>query len=190
MWLNITGITKKWLSALKGDVFYEETLEYFLTAFRSLLNNTMTAETHRSIALHITYSVYKAKDKTGNLRHMKSNMRQAPPIFGPIIRRSTAPVTSLGMDGSDAPPPKTLNRSEVGVKMLGLYADILCQHDTSNIKKFARTVTNKVSSYIMRRVRLIFSVASLFTDRRRTVYRSFSYQNSRSSADSQRSAVC
>ena len=125
------------------DVFYPEVLDCFLTAFRSLLNNSLTAETHRSIALHITYSVFKAKDRPSGLRPMQSHGKQAPPTFGPIIRRSTAPVSSA-MDGVEVPTSRALSRSEVGIKMLELYASILCEQDTANIKKFARTVTNKV----------------------------------------------
>ena len=128
------------------DVFYLETLEFFMTAFRSLLNNSMTAETHRSIALHITYSMYKSKDKIDASRSPRTNSKQPPPTFGPIIRRSTAPVLSHTVAGTDM-PSTALSRTEVGVKMLELYADILCQHDTSNVKKFARTVTNKVSDF-------------------------------------------
>lgn len=108
----------------------------------------MTAETHRSIALHITYSVHKAKEKTGGLRPMKSNAKQPPPAFGGIARRSTAPVSSSGMEGIGSSSAEVLNCSEVGVKMLELYADMLCQHDTANIMKFARTVTNKVRSVL------------------------------------------
>ena len=40
---------------------------------------------------------------------------------------------------------RTLSRIEMGTKILRLYADILCQKDQSTIKKFARTVTNKVA---------------------------------------------
>ena len=105
----------------------------------------MTAETHRSIALHITYSVYQSKEKTNGLRHMKSNAKHTPPIFGPITRRSTAPVSSAGRETLDFASSRGLTRSQVGVKLMELYADILCQQgSTTNIKKFARTVTNKV----------------------------------------------
>ena len=190
--LNVVGITKKWLGALKGDVFYPETLEYFLTAFRSLLENTMTAETHRSIALHITYSVYQSKDKTNGLRHMKSNAKQTPPPFGPMIRRSTAPVSSAGRETSDFASSRGLTRSQVGVKMLELYADMLCQHgSTTNIKKFARTVTNKVRlpERSSTNCELTRSVASLLASRGRTCCRNPSFEDSCTCIDRKRSAV-
>ena len=142
--LIIAGITKKWLSALKGDTLYPETLDYFLTAFRSILNDGMTADIHRSIALHITYSVHKTKDRNPGSKYGNSSSKSSTPLFGPIIRRSTAPVKSPGMYNSESSQSRALTRAEVGIKVLELYADLLCQHDTTNIKKFARTVTNKV----------------------------------------------
>lgn len=33
---------------------------------------------------------------------------------------------------------------EIGKRMLDMFADILCSTETVNVKKFARTVTNKV----------------------------------------------
>ena len=40
-----------------------------------------------------------------------------------------------------------LTQLQVALKILEMYLDILCEgSDTTNIKKFARTVTNKVRS--------------------------------------------
>jgi beige protein homolog 1 len=119
-----------------------------LTAFRSLLNNSLTAEAHRSIALYITYAVHKPKDKTNALRHTKT-VTKAVSAFATISRRSTVPISSDIHENPSLPSVKALSKSEVGIKMLETYAELLCQRDTSNIKKFARTVTNKVLYFFL-----------------------------------------
>ena len=40
---------------------------------------------------------------------------------------------------------QALSRTKVGTKVLEMYVELLCRNDSTNVKKFARTVTNKVS---------------------------------------------
>ena len=54
----------------------------------------------------------------------------------------TASPSSLGSGRKISPE---LPQFQVALKILEMYVDILCEgNDTTNIKKFARTVTNKV----------------------------------------------
>ena len=58
-------------------------------------------------------------------------------------RRSTA-------SGSPDRPPMGLSRFQIGVEVLRVYSNFLCSKtDTSMIKKFARTVTNKWLLYLL-----------------------------------------
>ena len=96
----------------------------------------------RSISLYITYAIHTPKDKTPLPRVSKS-IRKAPSTTALITRRSTTPlpVPESGARGQD--PSRPLSRKEVGIRVLELYAELLCQGDVGNIKKFARAVTSK-----------------------------------------------
>ncbi len=127
---------------MKGDTFYTDTIDYFLSAFRSLLlSNAVTAEALRSLALFITFATHKGPDRTTFSRSSKSIKRAGT---GGPVRRSTTPSPNPDGYGSDRPSFQTLSRLEVGAKVLELYADILCGGDIIIVKKFAKTVTNKV----------------------------------------------
>ena len=136
------GITKKWLEALKGDVFYPETFGYMIPAFQSLLGTTLSAESLRSLALYVTFAVHRPKENDHYLlRSAKSVRRPQQPSHGPV-RRSTNSSTSPAPHHNGT--PRAMTRLETGIKILSMYTDLLCGKDTTNIKKFARTVTNKV----------------------------------------------
>lgn len=56
-----------------------------------------------------------------------------------MVPITPAPFTLAWDEGNELP------RSGIGLEILNLYTDILCHDEnTTSIKKFARTVTNKV----------------------------------------------
>jgi beige protein homolog 1 len=127
---------KKLLDALKAEPILPDMMPLFMSAFKSLLPGAMSAEMLRSIALFITFSVHKGKPLNG-----AQTRRTIRPDKRP--RRSTA-------SGSPDPPSTGLSRFEIGVEVLRIYSDFLCsKDDTSMIKKFARTVTNKWLLYLL-----------------------------------------
>ena len=137
--LSRMRIVKKWLDALKSESFHQDHLDSFLSAFRSLISGVLSAETHRWVALYITYAVYPPNMRTPILRSAKS-----------VRRKQTAPTSINGpahrscpSDGLLQDRRRVLTLQQVGVRVLAMYVDQLCQKDTENIKKFARTVTNK-----------------------------------------------
>ena len=132
-------ITRKWLEALRSEIFYPETLEAFLRAFRSLLAGIVSAETHRAIALYISYAVFKPSERTPLPRSAKSIKRKQtlPLNFGRSADRSSSTDPFVGAR------PQLLTLHQIGVQVLAMYVDILCQKETDNVKKFARTVTNR-----------------------------------------------
>lgn len=139
------GIVKKWLEALKSDIFTHETFGYFLETFKFLLTKNLSADTMRSLALYITYAVHKPKQQASTPARGKSiKLRTDLPY-----RRQTLSSPSPQLAKPRGDTDRQLNQIEVALRILEIYADILCvRDDVSNIKKFARTVTNKVGSIL------------------------------------------
>lgn len=122
-------MNKKLLDALKGERFTNESLSLFLPAFRSLLDSCLSAELLRLLALFITYSIHDSKSSSA-LRKKKSFR------LDPRLRRRSPSIGDAG---------KYLSSSKIGVEMLRMYCSLLCApDDIAIVKRFARTVTNKV----------------------------------------------
>lgn len=137
----LLGIVKKWVDALKGESFSSGTFKYFLRAFKSMLTTNISAEALRALALYVTYAVHKPKQRQPqpmrNARSLKQNSAD-------ISRRATIiavyPSPTRYQDSGIE-----LSRLNVALNVLAMYTDLLCEkNDVTNIKKFARFVTNKV----------------------------------------------
>ncbi|KAK2756534.1 hypothetical protein FQN54_005427 [Arachnomyces sp. PD_36] len=123
-----TGVVKRFIDALKSESFTPNSLKLFMSAFEHLLVCCMSAELLRSLSLFITYAVHK--DKPSALQKKKSTRFDR--------RRST-------LSQPNEPPGTYISRSQIGTEVLRMFCDLLCTSgDTSTIKKFAKTVTNKV----------------------------------------------
>ncbi|MCJ1396460.1 hypothetical protein MMC18_009350 [Xylographa bjoerkii] len=136
-------ILKKWLDTLKTETFYTETFKYMIAAFKSLLTLAPSTDSLRSLALYVTYAVNAPKEEAAHLPRSAQSVRLPQHSFNPPQRRftTTFPPPKTGNGGNDDKPAMT--RLEIGLQILDMYADLLCQKDFNNIKKFARTVTNK-----------------------------------------------
>lgn len=133
---------RKLLFALKGETFSHEILPDFLAAFKVLVKSNLSADVLRSISLFITYSLHK-HNPNRPLRVKRSNVNLRRP--GTVITSSrliSAPVNLSGESSQEG----GFSRQEIGVMILQMFHDILCEegHGTTNLKKFAKTVTNKV----------------------------------------------
>lgn len=80
------------------------------------------------------------------------------PSRGKSVKLNTDLPSRRKTLGSSSPRPVTqqngsashLTQLQIALKILELYTDLLCQMDDfTNIKKFARTVTNKVGAYVL-----------------------------------------
>jgi len=134
---------KKWLEALKCEAFTMKTSAYFLETFQLLLTKNLSADSMRSLALYITYAIHKPKQQALTpIRGKSINLRTDLPYRRQTLS-SPSPRPSRTIDESDP----ELSQLQVALRVLEMYTDILCaKDDVSNITKFARTVTNKVSS--------------------------------------------
>lgn len=104
-------------------------MHLFTSAFRSLLDSSLSADLLRSLALFITYAIHKPKPTT-KLQRKKS------------LRYVTKPEHSAGSHTNSG---KFVSSSRIAIEMLRMYCSILCNPDDSApLKKFAKAVTNKV----------------------------------------------
>ncbi|KAI9715083.1 MAG: hypothetical protein M1812_006201 [Candelaria pacifica] len=142
-------IIKRLLDALKGETFSTEVFPDFLNAFKSLIECDMSAETLRSLALFITYALRKSSGSiTRPLRvkqssiHIRQKNEQSP------ARLSVPKLADIR--GNDMGSAAGLSQVHIGVEILRIYCELLCDgKGTSNLKKFARTVTNKWLLYLL-----------------------------------------
>jgi hypothetical protein len=113
-----------------------------MAAFKALVKTNMSADVLRSLALFITYSLHK-NNPAKPLRVKKSNvqLRRQPTLGVGIAGATLSPVKSMSDLSSDG-----LTRQQIGVMVLEMFQDLLFEdgNGVGNIKKFARTVTNKV----------------------------------------------
>ena len=138
-----SGIVRKWLDALKAERFFADSFDYFIAAFRSLIGGTIAADTLRSLALHVTYATNKPKESLSALLRPSKSLRRQRATTNPRGRGSNAPSPSTESNGRERSRTE-LTPLQIGIKVLEMYADLLCQEETTNVRKFARTVTNKV----------------------------------------------
>lgn len=131
------------MDALKGEAFLPDVFPSFLEAFTSLVKCNLSAEVFRSLALFVTYALHKpavSASRTPMSRHATISSRSTPPQVGP--KRLFTEFDSK--QNLDAP----LTKQQVGARILEMYTDLLCEKgNTVHLKKFARTVTNKVGLF-------------------------------------------
>lgn len=139
-------------------MFTNECFAYFLETFGFLLTRSLSADTMRSLALYITYAVHKSKQQASTPARGKSMKLKTDLPY----RRQTLSSPSPHLTKTRGDTELQLSQTQVAIRILEMYTDILCaKDDVSNIKKFARTVTNKVKfvSYLTTK-RLIFPVVT------------------------------
>ncbi|RKF65021.1 Beige protein-like protein 1 [Erysiphe neolycopersici] len=129
-------VVKRFLDALKGETFSEDIFPSFLEAFTGLVKCNLCAEVFRSLALFITYSLFKPQ--TPNPRNSRNNSSISSPMQASLKRPRLVTISCK------QPQNNNVTKRQCGIKILEMYSDILCERgNTSNIRKFSRTVTNK-----------------------------------------------
>ncbi|EXJ92702.1 hypothetical protein A1O3_01254 [Capronia epimyces CBS 606.96] len=135
--LSRMRVLKRLMEALKSEPVAKAIMPMYMAAFKVLLPQSLSAETLRSLALFVTFSV--------NKRNMGLQVRK--PTRREARQRSSSTGSSQG--GKDE-SMSTLSHFEIGVEVLRLYSELLCRPgDDSMIKKFAKTVTNKWLLYLL-----------------------------------------
>jgi hypothetical protein len=140
------GVVKRLTDALKSESFAPQTFPYFLEAFKVLLEINFNGENARSLSLFVTYALHdtRAAYAKRTLRPRASALR---------LRRGTSPAVASNSTPRSASPsqdpsqPPGLPLGELGVSVLRMLADLLCDESSHNdIVRFAKNVTGKVRS--------------------------------------------
>jgi hypothetical protein len=137
---------KKLIDALKADIISPEVFPEFMTAFKSLVSSNMSSDVLRSLSLFITYALHKSdRQSARTLRSRKSTLQILQKTATSPARSGTTPQVSIQGTPQLGTNSNALSHAQIGVKVLEMYSELLCEETgTANIKKFARTVTNKV----------------------------------------------
>jgi hypothetical protein len=131
------------LDALKGENFSADVFPDFLEAFAAVFRCSVSAETLRSLSLFITFALQDSRAFPGRTPRSVDLSRPS---------RSNSQLKTSGRERSSSSPspfkpPLTpsndLSRFEIGVQMLEVFSDVLCDQDTDLVIKFSTTVTNK-----------------------------------------------
>lgn len=136
---------KRLLDAMKGEAISEEVVPQFMGAFEALVRSNLSQEVMRSLSLFITYAF-----------HLPTSIGSRTPRLSLATSRSSTPgpFKSGARDRSDSGSlgsgTKTVSKKQLGTNVLSLYSRILCERGSfNNIKKFAKTVTNKVRQLLL-----------------------------------------
>lgn len=115
-----------------------------MEAFEILVKCNMTTEVYRSLALFITYAYHQPTASTSNSRTPRIGSGTSSTRPTSSYNGSQRPLVVAQLDSSEV-KPTTLTKRQLGSKVLEMYTALLCDKgNTANIKKFARSVTNKV----------------------------------------------
>lgn len=125
---------------MKGEAVSEDVVTHFMLAFEILVKSNLSQEVMRSLSLFITYAFHTPP--ASNPRTPKASASISRPTTPGALKKSFVDPLRV------ATPPagtKFLTRRQLGTRVLAMYSRILCEKGNMNhIKKFARTVTNKV----------------------------------------------
>ncbi|KAI0402483.1 beige/BEACH domain-containing protein [Xylaria palmicola] len=136
-------VIKRLLDALKADPLSEDVLPFFLDAIKQLVKCSYNTEVHRSIALFITYAFHSPARSLPRTPKSTSNFDKS--TSGIQLRRPT-----INSNRTTEGPVRTLFKKEIGVRILSIYAQLLCEKgNLAIIRKFAKTVTNKWLLYLI-----------------------------------------
>lgn len=113
-------------------------LPFYISTLEHLVKCSYNTEVHRSIALFITYA-FQAPTMSLPRTPRPGSMSLKTGVH-PATRKSVSEVVTPGQK-----PSLIVTKKEVGIEILEMYCQLLCEKgNLMIIRKFARTVTNKV----------------------------------------------
>jgi hypothetical protein len=141
----LIGIVKRLLDSMKGEGVSEDVAPQFMSSFEALVSSNLSQEAMRSISLFITYAFHTPAPSASRTPRPGSSVPRSNTPIGP--RRATVDANSAGAGASAL---RSLQKKQLGIKVLRMYSKILCEKgNLSNVRKFARTVTNKWLLYLL-----------------------------------------
>ncbi|KAF4587193.1 beige/BEACH domain protein [Ophiocordyceps camponoti-floridani] len=138
-------VVKRLLDSTKGEGVSEQIVHHFMSAFEALVKSNLSQEVMRYLSLFITYAFHTSPPSAS--RTPKAPSASQLSISG-LARQLTGDVPRAR--SPSAPDTRVLSKKQLGIRVLALYAGILCEKNNfNNIKRFARTVTNKWLLYLL-----------------------------------------
>ena len=135
---------KRLVNALKAESFSHDIFPSFLESFKVLVVADLGAEVLRMLALFITYTLHQPRSSTSRTPKPRNSAGRAS-MSTMSSGQKPLPLNTM-LEGKLSLSPVMTKRA-IGRALLEMYTDILCgKGNTSRIKKFATTVTNKVCS--------------------------------------------
>ncbi|KFY47299.1 hypothetical protein V494_00054 [Pseudogymnoascus sp. VKM F-4513 (FW-928)] len=134
-------IVKRFLDALKAETFFADIFPAFVEALTVLVLGNLNPEIHRSLALFVTYSFHKPSTSASRTPRAKFGTVNNPRLGSSTPKR---PPISTVVDSKADASTSIMSKRELGRGILQMYTDMLCEKgSTINLKRFAKTVTNK-----------------------------------------------
>ncbi|KAI9683258.1 MAG: hypothetical protein M1822_006123 [Bathelium mastoideum] len=144
-------IIKRFLDALKGEVFRAEVIPHFMEAFKALLKCSHSPDTWRSLALFVTFALQDDRAfRNPSLHRSRSNaiplrLKSSQFLSSPNGRSSP----NNGSSREPSPRPG-VPRSDLALHILEIIADLVCDKTTtSTAMRFARTVTVRWTLHLL-----------------------------------------
>ena len=133
---------------MKAETIVEDVLPSFMEAFENLIKCNFNSEVHRSLALFLTYAFHSPSTSRSRTPKPPSAVsRSSTPSLQPL-RKPTLEVAGYAIPKRPADtgtPTLYLTKRQLGKHILAMFSRLLCEKGSVvNIKRFARTVTNKV----------------------------------------------
>jgi beige protein homolog 1 len=124
---------------MKAEPMPHDVVPHFLASLESLIKCQYNIETHRALALFITYALHTAP----------GSLPRTPKPFSALSRSSTPGIPRRPtVEANDTPvtdAASCLTKKQLGVKILEMCTGLLCEKgNLVDIRKFAKAVTNKV----------------------------------------------
>jgi len=118
-------------------------MPHFMASFEALVKCNYSAEVHRSIALFITYAFHTPGSLPRTPKPGSVGNRSATPVSGVVRRQTASSIDPPSLSSSQT--STLLTKKELGIRLLEMYTRLLCEKSNLvDIRKFAKTVTNKV----------------------------------------------
>lgn len=131
------------LDAMKGEVVTHDVLPHLMGALEVLVKANFSPEVMKFLSLFLTFAFHlpaQVSSRTAKSGVAASRSSTPGPSRRPTVDTPRAESPVLAVRG--------LTKKQLGIRVLTMYSNLLCaKKDVESIKKFARTVTNRVSEY-------------------------------------------
>ncbi|RYP22664.1 hypothetical protein DL765_001514 [Monosporascus sp. GIB2] len=133
-------IVKRLLDAVKSELLPENVVPFFMDTIETLVRRSYNTEVHRTLALFITYAFHTASGSLARTAKTPSISSRNATLSTSTSKQSTSDPNRAGQSAA-----KYVTKKEVGTRILAMYCRLLCEKGSlAIIRKFAKTVTNKV----------------------------------------------